>query len=137
MASLAFAFPLTPGKAKEWRSWGRGIVGRRRREYDAFRRRVGLTAQRVYLQHTPQGDLAIFYLEGKDPHRALQELAVSQDPFVVWFRQQAQDLLEGLDWAQISLGSPSQLVFDGPSVEEDQARDRALYMMERLGETSP
>jgi hypothetical protein len=35
MASLAFAFPLTPGKAKEWRYWGKKILGARRSEYEA------------------------------------------------------------------------------------------------------
>ena len=66
MASLAFVFPLTPGKTEEWRSWRQEILGPRRSEYQAFRRHLGFTAHRMYLQHTPQGDAAILYLEGDD-----------------------------------------------------------------------
>ena len=66
MASLAFVFPLTPGKTEEWRSWRQEILGPRRSEYQAFRRHLSFTAHRMYLQHTPQGDAAILYLEGDD-----------------------------------------------------------------------
>jgi len=72
MASLAFVFPLTPGKTEEWRYWGEEILGPHRSEYQAFRRRLGLTTQRMYLQQTPQGDRAIMYLEGDDLQRAFQ-----------------------------------------------------------------
>src|SRR5216683_4548647 len=133
MASHAFVFPLTPGKTEEWRSWGQEILGPRRSEYQAFRRHLGLTAHRMYLQHTPQGDAAIMYLEGDDLQRTFQELRTSQDPFVVWFRQRAEDLLDGLDLTQTSLESLSKLVFAGPSVEEDEASYRALKVMERVG----
>jgi len=137
MASHAFVFPLTPGKTEEWRSWGQEILGPRRSEYQAFRRHLGLTAHRMYLQHTPQGDAAIMYLEGDDLQRTFQELRTSQDPFVVWFRQRAEDLLDGLDLTQTSLESLSKLVFAGPSVEEDEASYRALKVMERVGMISP
>jgi len=137
MASLAFVFPLTPGKTEDWRYWGEEILGPHRSEYQAFRRRLGLTTQRMYLQQTPQGDRAIMYLEGDDLQRAFQELQTSQDSFAVWFRQRAKDLLDGLDLTQTSPGSLSQLVFDGPSVEEDGGSYHAREVMERLGMISP
>ncbi len=137
MASHAFVFPLTPGKTEEWRSWGQEILGPRRSEYQAFRRRLGLTTQRWYLQHTPQGDAAIMYLEGDDLQRTFQELRTSQDPFAVWLRQRAKDLLNGLDLTQTSPESLSQFVFEGPSVEEDEASYPAREAMERLGMISP
>jgi hypothetical protein len=135
MTSHAFIVLLTPGKTEEWRSWGEEILGPRRSEYHAFRRRLGLTAHRLYLQHTPQGDTAIIYLEGDDLQRAFQELGASQDPFDVWFRQRAKDLLNGLDLTQTSPGSLSELVFNGPSVEEDEASYQEV--MERLGMIGP
>jgi hypothetical protein len=137
MASLAIVLPLPSGKAEEWASWGREILGPCRSEYEAFRRRLGLTAQRVYLQQTPQGDIAIIYLEGNDLQRTFQELRTSQHPFDVWFRQRAKDLFNGLDLAQTSPGSLSKLVFDGPSFEEDEAHYQAQEVMERLGVISP
>lgn len=61
MASLAFVFPLRAGKTEEWRAWIRELLGPRRSEYEAFNRKLGLSTQRAYLQHTPQGDQAIIY----------------------------------------------------------------------------
>ncbi len=113
------------------------ILGPRRSEYQAFRRRLGLTTQRWYLQHTPQGDAAIMYLEGDDLQRTFQELRTSQDPFALWLRQRAKDLLNGLDLTQTSPESLSQFVFEGPSVEEDEASYPAREAMERLGMISP
>lgn len=137
MASLAFVFPLTAGKTEEWRYWGEEMLGPRRSEYQAFRRRLNLTVQRMYLQQTPQGDRAIMYLEGDDLQHTFQELRTSQDSFAVWFRQRAGDLFDGLDLTQISPGSLSQLVFDGPTVEDDEAHSHAWEVMERLGMISP
>ena len=48
-----------------------------------------------------------------------------------------KDLLDGFDLTQTSPGSLSKLVFDGPSVEEDEARSHAREVMERLGMISP
>jgi hypothetical protein len=124
---------LSPGKTEEWRDWSEEILGPRRSEYQAFLRRLGLTTQRWYLQHTPQRDRAIIYLEGDDFQRAFQELQTSQDRFAVWLRHRAKDLLDGFDLTQISPGSLSKLVFDGPSVEEDEASSHAREVMERLG----
>ncbi len=137
MASIAFVLPLTPGKTEEWSYWGEDILGARRSEYRAFRRRLGLTVERMYRQRTPRGDIAIIYLEGDDLQRTFQELRTLQDPFAVWFRQRAQDLLDGLDLTQTSPGSLSQLVFDGPSIEEDEGSYHAREVMERLGLISP
>ena len=137
MASLAFVLPLTPGKTQEWRDWGEEMLGPRRSEYEAFRRRLSLRTQRWYLQHTPQGDTAIMYLEGDDLQRTFQELRTSQDRFAVWLRQQTKDLLDGFDLTQTSPGSLSKLVFDGPSIEEDETSSHARKVMERLGMIRP
>ncbi len=77
------------------------------------------------------------YLEGDDLQWVFQELRTSQDPFTVWFRQRAKDLLAGLDLTQTSPGSLSKLVFDGPTFEEDEASYHTLEAMERLGMVSP
>ena len=137
MASLAFAFRMTPGKADELISWGAEILGPRRSEYHAFRRRLDLTTQRVYLQRTPLADIAIIYVEGDDLERAFKEMQISQAPFAAWFRQRASDLLDGLDLTQVSPGSLSRLVYDLPGVEEDENSYHALEEMQRRGEISP
>src|SRR5262249_55338643 len=137
MESLAFVFPLRAGKTEEWRAWIAEILGPRRSEYKAFSRRVGLGTQRAYLQHTPQGDQALLYLEGNDPQRTFQVLQTSQDPFAIWVRQRTNNLFDGVDLTQIDLGSLSQFVFAGPSAQEDEARYQAWKGMERLGMISP
>ena len=136
MASLAFAFPLQAGKTEEWRAWVGEILGPRRSEYEAFSRQLGLKTQRAYLQHTPQGDQAIIYLEGDDLERTFHELQTAQDPFTVLVRQRVQDLF-GVDLTQTNPGALSQFVFAGPSAEEDEASYNALEGMERLGMVSP
>jgi hypothetical protein len=113
MASLAFALPLTPGKTDEWRRWSAEIEGPRHAEYEASRRRLGVTVERAYLQHTPQGDFNVVYLEADDLARAFAGVATSQDPFDVWFRQRAKELFSGLDLAQPLPGPHAELVFDG------------------------
>lgn len=112
MASMAFALPVTPGQTEEWRRWSAELAGPRRNEYQASRRRLGVTAERAYLQHTPQGDVVIVYLEGTDLARAFRDLAHSQEPFDVWFRQRAKELFSGLDLSQPPAQPLSELVFD-------------------------
>ena len=136
MTSLAFVFPLRAGKTEEWRAWGMEIRGPRRSEYEAFSRQLGLSVQRAYLQHTLQGDQAIIYLEGNDLQSAFRYLRTAQGPFAVWVRQQVKDFF-GVDLTQTELGSLSQLVIVGPSVEEDEANYDARKLMERLGMISP
>ncbi len=113
MQSLAFALPVTPGKTEEWRQWSLDMLGPRRNEYQASRSRMGINTERAYLQHTPQGDMVIVYLEGDDIVRSFQSFATSQDAFDVWFRQRAKDLFSGLDLSQPPPGPLSELVFDG------------------------
>jgi hypothetical protein len=137
MESLAFSFPLKAGKTEEWRAWIAEILGPRRSQYEAFSRRVGLGTQRAYLQHTPHGDQAIIYLEGNDLQRVFQHLQIAQDPYTVWLRQRTQDLFDGVDLAQISPGSLSQYVFEGPSAQKDEASYQDWKRMERLGMISP
>ena len=111
MASIAFALPLTPGKTQEWRQWSQEMVGPRQSEYKASRQRLGITTEQSFLQQTPQGDMAVIYIEAADPGRAFQGLATSQDPFDVWFRQRVKDLFNGVDLTQPQ--PPPELVFDG------------------------
>jgi hypothetical protein len=60
MSRTALVFPVLPGKdardiAKEMES--------RPREYEQSRRRLGITMERAYLQHTPMGDFVTSYVE--------------------------------------------------------------------------
>jgi hypothetical protein len=108
MGSFAFGAPILPGKEDACRQFAQELTGPRRSEFEASRRRLGLTTERLYLQHTPQGALLIVYGEGD---RLPEGLATSQDPFDVWFRQQNQDIL-GVDLTQVPPGPPSEQIFE-------------------------
>jgi hypothetical protein len=62
MTRTALVFPVLPGKdardiATEMKS--------RPREYEQSRRRLGITMERAYLQHTPMGDFVTAYIEAE------------------------------------------------------------------------
>ncbi len=111
MASLASAFPVLPGKREALRRFTEEMGGARRSEYEASRRRLGITIERSYLQQTPQGDLVIVYTEADHPEQLLERIAASQDPFDVWFKQQLQEI-HGVDFNQPPPGPPPELIFD-------------------------
>ena len=113
MATLAFALPLTPGKTEAWLRWGDELLGERRAEYEASRRRLGVTVERCFLQHTPQGDLNVVVLEAEDLAVAFHRVATSQEPFDVWFSEKAKEYFSGLDLGQPLPGPLAELVFDG------------------------
>jgi hypothetical protein len=111
MASLAMALPLLPGKAGNWKRWCQEMAETRLNEFQASRKRLGITREASFLQQTPQGDMGVLYIEAEDIPRALQGLATSQDAFDVLFRQKTQELF-GLDLAQPPSGPPPETVFD-------------------------
>ena len=86
-----FAMPLLAGQADTVRRMREEALGARRSEYEESRRRLGITEERAWIQSTPMGDMVLVYMETEDPHRALQGMAESQEPFDVWFRQYIQD----------------------------------------------
>jgi hypothetical protein len=62
MTRMALVFPVLPGKdardiATEMKS--------RPREYEQSRKRLGITMERAYLQHTPMGDFVTSYVEAE------------------------------------------------------------------------
>jgi len=62
MSRTTLVFPVLPGKdardiATEMKS--------RPREYEQSRRRLGITLERAYLQHTPMGDYVTAYIEAE------------------------------------------------------------------------
>lgn len=109
MSSVAFAAPILSGKLETWKSFTREMNGPRRQEYEAHRKRAGIVHERVWHQHTPDGDMAIIYQEGDE--KAMEKIATSNDPFDVWFRQQVQDI-HGIDFNNLPPGPLSEQILD-------------------------
>ena len=111
MAALAMTLPLLPGKTESWKRWVQEMASTRLSEFQASRKRLGITREVSCLQQTPQGDMAILYIETEDIAHAFQGLATSQDPFDVLFRQRTQEFF-GFDLTQPPLGPLPETVFD-------------------------
>jgi hypothetical protein len=90
-AGLAFAVPVLPGKAEALRAWAREAYHARRRELTESRRALGQTREEVFLGSAPDGDVAVGYLEGKDPVDANRRFAASGAPYDRWFKDSLKE----------------------------------------------
>lgn len=111
MASIAFTLPILPGKTEDFRRFVGEALGPRRNERIAARRRVGITKERIWIQHTPRGDMLLLYLEMDDKTRDDRAFFTSQDPYDLWFKPQIQSIT-GIDLNQPPPGPPPELVFE-------------------------
>lgn len=93
MPSIAFAAPILPGKTEQDREDMRSCAhGERQAAYEASRVRHGIVRESVWIQATPDVDLAVVYIEADDLPAAFAGLGSSQEPFDVWFREQVRDV---------------------------------------------
>ena len=111
MATYGFMVPILPGQEDADRRLSEELAGPRRAEYEASRRRLGWHAERVWLQTTPQGSVAVFFLEADDIERVFTGLATSTDPFDVWWREQIQQI-HGMDLTQPLPGPPNEQILN-------------------------
>ena len=97
MTRLALVFPVLPGKdardiASELKS--------RPREYEQSRRRLGITMERAYLQHTPMGDFVTSYIEAEgDLFEKFGRLATSDLDIDRYFTKAVKEI-HGADLTQ-------------------------------------
>ena len=100
MATFVFALPLLPGKAEADREGLQRLAapGPERDAYVAARRAQGLKREAVWHQVTPTGTLALVLLEGDDIGRSFGQIATSDDPFAVRFREFVKEV-HGVDLA--------------------------------------
>ena len=111
MAVYGFVVPILPGQEEADRHLFEALTGPRRAEYEASRRRLGWHAERVWHQVTPQGTVAVVYLEADDIMQVFTGLATSTDPFDVWWREQIQQI-HGLDLTQPLPGPPNEQILE-------------------------
>jgi hypothetical protein len=107
---MAMTTPIPPERFASWRAAVAEMAGSRRAEFAAARRRQGIDRQIVWVQQTPEGPREILLMETADPARAFREMATSQDPFDVWFRQVLADTF-GIDLTQPT-GPPPEQIFE-------------------------
>ena len=118
-AMLAMAVPILPGKLDQWRAVMQDLTGSRGDDWRAQRRRLGLR-ERLFLQHTPNGAVALVVLEGRDLPGAMHAIGTDIDEFSVWLRQQVLET-EGLDLAAPPPGPLPELVADSGPLDRSAA----------------
>jgi ketosteroid isomerase-like protein len=88
---MVLLLPLVPGRSEGWRRFIQELLGSRRTAYAESRRRLGITRELLWLQHTPQEEVVIVYLEAYDPAQSLWWLSRSQAPFDRWLRRKLHE----------------------------------------------
>ena len=96
MPAIGFVVPVLPGKEQADLDWMGEMAGPRREEYESSWKELGVTRHAVWHQQTPDGTVAVVYMEVDDIPRAMEGVASSDDPFNQWFRERVQDV-HGID----------------------------------------
>ena len=109
--SLLLAWDVPPDQEEPWRRSLQELSDPRYEEYARSRRRLGVTAESMWLIPKPSGGgVAIIYLEAEDPERVLRELAASDAPFDSGYGTQMRKLF-GLDPARLGRAASGELLY--------------------------
>ena len=113
-ASL-FACQISADQEEPWRRFLQELSGSRFEEYADSRRRLGISAESVWLAPKPSGGgVAIVYLEADNPEWALRELvaelATPETPFDSWYATQMHELF-GCDFVRSPHLAGGELLF--------------------------
>lgn len=82
MPALGFVVPVLPGKEPADLDWMGEMTGPRREEYESAWKQLGVTRHAVWHQQTPDGTVAVVYMEANDIPRAMEGITSSDDPFI-------------------------------------------------------
>jgi hypothetical protein len=110
--TLLLAWDVSADREEPWRRLLQELsYGRREEEYLQSRRRLGISAESVWLVPKPSGGgVAVVYLEAADPERVLGDLAASELPFDSWYGGAMRKLF-GSDLARLPRAASSDLLF--------------------------
>ncbi len=111
MAYYAFSNPVVAGKLEAGKGFFHEMKGPRNKEFKESRKKVGLTVERVWLQHTPMGDFAVVYWEAKDIGRVFDRLIKSEEAFDKWVRDNILIGVHGMDFSK-PLPPMNELILD-------------------------
>jgi hypothetical protein len=110
--TLLLAWEVSADREEPWRRLVQELsYARREDEYVQSRRRLGVSAESVWLVAKPSGGgVAVVCLETSDPERALGDLAASELPFDAWYGGAMRKLF-GFDLARLAPAGSSELLF--------------------------
>jgi hypothetical protein len=113
MSGIVMSNPIAPGKVEAWRRFCQELGGARRQTYEASRRRLGITRERLGLVETPFGSAALTTIDARDLGQALGQVMTSDLPFDRWYRERIQEL-QGVEQTRYGLLS------ERPPLAQDQ-----------------
>lgn len=99
MSGIVLTLPIVAGKVEAWRRFCQEMSGSRLQMYEASRRRLGITRERLALVETAFGSATVTIVEAQDVGQALGQILTSALPFDSWYREQVQEL-HGINLAE-------------------------------------
>jgi hypothetical protein len=110
--SLLLAWHVSADQEEPWRRFLQELSDTpREEEYEASRRRLGISAECVWLVPKMGGEgMAVVYLEAEDPELALCGLATSEAPFDSWYSSGMRKLF-GFELARSPWVAEGELLF--------------------------
>ena len=98
MPEIAFAVPIVPGKEGLDRDVLNELQGSRRDELEVVMRDAGMTRQTVWHQETPDGTVAVVYMQ-LDDLDSERRFATADAPVIRWFVDKMKEV-HGIDISQ-------------------------------------
>jgi hypothetical protein len=93
MPSKLYFAPVPAGNTEALKAAFAEMSGSREGQCVANRAVMGSTREYVCLQHTPQGDILIVYLEGDDPEHGRDRMVASDSEYARWIAATVNPLL--------------------------------------------
>ena len=117
------AWEVPADREEPWRRLVQELSGPRHGEYARSRRRLGISAESVWLApRRSGGGVAVVCVEAEGPdwtpERALREFAASDDPFDSWYRARMGEIF-GRDLARSPRVAGGELLFGWRDVPEE------------------
>lgn len=96
MGSFAMAIPIIEGKTDEWVAWAKSMTGEQKQAAGDLYRKHGIDRTRCWIQHTPDGDMAVVLHEGPGADAWLRNLGSDDSESAAWFKDKVRTI-HGMD----------------------------------------
>lgn len=110
METIAFAFPVLPGKKQALKQLAGQFRNERKDEFKEFLKRLNTTEENWYLQPFGDQDICICYLAAESLSDAFRILAESEHPFDKFIKDVNKDIF-GIDFNESNEGEMPELLF--------------------------
>ncbi len=116
---IAIAVPILPGKTEHFHKFISALNSEKSGEFIASRERLEVR-ERTFFQETPDGDMVIVTLEGKNPEAAFSKFGEGKDAFTKWFVNEVKEI-HGLDLTTMPKDKMSELIVDSGELVRELA----------------